>query len=68
MGSRLQYVLAVDLFADDACFLETCFLETCFFWGMEIYKKNVQGLFIAFSGRGVIFTRVVLRIEPEWMP
>ena len=27
---RFQYLWAVDLFAEDACFLETCFLETCF--------------------------------------
>ena len=30
MSIRLQYLLAVDLFAEDAHFLETCFLETCF--------------------------------------
>ena len=30
MSIRLQYLLAVDLFAEDACFLETYFLETCF--------------------------------------
>jgi hypothetical protein len=30
MSIRLQYLLAVDLFAEDAYFLETCFLETCF--------------------------------------
>jgi hypothetical protein len=30
MSIRLQYLLAVDLFAEAACFLETYFLETCF--------------------------------------
>ena len=56
MSIRLQYLLAVDLFAEDACFLETyfletyfletclletCFLETCFlFGGWNYTKKN----------------------------
>ena len=30
MSIRFQYLSTVDLFEEDACFLETCFLETCF--------------------------------------
>ena len=70
MSSRFQYLLAVDLFAEDACFLETyfletcsletCFLVTCFLLGDgNIQKKKLflaYKLFIAFSERGVIFT------------
>ena len=60
MSSRFQYLLAMDLFAEDACFLETCSLETCFLLGDgNIQKKKLflaYKLFITFSERGVIFT------------
>ena len=64
MSIRLQYLLAVDLFAEDACFLETyfletcfletcfletCFLETCFLFGGWNYTKRIIDTEVIYS-------------------
>ena len=65
MSIRFQYLLAVDLFAEDAFFskhifefLETCFLKTCFLFGGWNYTKELltQKLFLSFSERCMIST------------
>jgi hypothetical protein len=59
MSIRLQYLLAVGLFAEDACFLDTClleacFLETCFLWGGWNFCQNI------FRKRVIFITRLFI--------
>ena len=60
MSSRFQYSLAVDLFEEDACFLETYFLETCF---LETCFLETCFLETCFLLDGNIQKRVIFDIE-----